>query len=115
MSADALVREITAFYRRRRHDEVVDAIILAALEPRGVSRGRETLQVPVHDGTLRHAPDGAIVLEDGTVVAIDATVIGNGEDAAEQIRRKEHGGGRWAPWSGRGGSERRSGRGVGRR
>jgi len=28
MSADALVREITAFYRRRRHDEVVDAIIL---------------------------------------------------------------------------------------
>ena len=32
MSADALVREITAFYRRRRHDEVVDAIILAALE-----------------------------------------------------------------------------------
>ena len=32
MSADALVREITAFHRRRRHDEVVDAIILAALE-----------------------------------------------------------------------------------
>jgi hypothetical protein len=30
VSADALVREITAFYfyRRRRHDEVVDAIIL---------------------------------------------------------------------------------------
>jgi hypothetical protein len=27
MSADALVREITAFHRRRRHDEVVDAII----------------------------------------------------------------------------------------
>ena len=32
VSADALVREITAFHRRRRHDEVVDAIILAALE-----------------------------------------------------------------------------------
>ena len=32
VSADALLREITAFYRRRRHDEVVDAIILAALE-----------------------------------------------------------------------------------
>ena len=32
MSADALVREITAFHRRRRHDEVVDAIIPAALE-----------------------------------------------------------------------------------
>ena len=32
MSADALVREITAFHRMRRHDEVVDAIILAALE-----------------------------------------------------------------------------------
>ena len=38
-------------------------------------------------------PDGAIVLEDGTVVAIDVyvTVISSGEDAAEQIRRKEHG------------------------
>ena len=31
-SAEELVREITAFYRLRRHDEVVDAIILAALE-----------------------------------------------------------------------------------
>jgi len=31
------------------------------------------------------------VLEDGTVVAIDVTVISSGEDAAEQIRRKEHG------------------------
>jgi len=29
--------------------------------------------------------------EDGKVVAIDVTVIGNGEEAAEQIRRKEHG------------------------
>ena len=32
MSADALVREITAFHRMRRHDEVVNAIILAALD-----------------------------------------------------------------------------------
>ena len=31
-SAEELVREITAFYRLRRHNEVVDAIILAALE-----------------------------------------------------------------------------------
>ena len=61
-------------------------------------------------------PDGAIVLEDGTVVAIDVTVIGNGEDAAEQIRRaRSTGGGRWANWSGRDGIERRSGRGVRRR
>ena len=36
-------------------------------------------------------PDGAVVLEDGTVVALDVTVIGDGENAAEAIRRKEHG------------------------
>ena len=30
--ADQLVREITAYYRLRRHDAVVDAIIIATLE-----------------------------------------------------------------------------------
>ena len=92
MSADALVREITAFHRRRRHDEVVDAIILAALESnlvacREVAKHFKCPYMTGHSVT----PDGAIVLEDGTVVAVDVTVISSGEDAAEAIRRKEHG------------------------
>ena len=91
-SAEELVREITAFYRLRRHDEVVDAIILAALESnlvacREVAKHFKCPYLTGHSVT----PDGAVVLEDGTVVALDVTVVGDGENAAEAIRRKEHG------------------------
>ena len=63
--ARALVREITGFYRRRRHDEVVDAIILAALESnlvacREVAKHFKCPYMTGHSVT----PDGAILLED---------------------------------------------------
>ena len=77
-SAEELVREITAFYRLRRHNEVVDAIILAALESnlvacREVAKHFKCPYLTGHSVT----PDGAVVLEDGTVVALDVTVIGD--------------------------------------
>ena len=85
-SAEELVREITAFYRLRRHNEVVDAIILAALESnlvacREVAKHFKCPYLTGHSVT----PDGAVVLEDGTVVALDVTVVGDGENAAEAI------------------------------
>ena len=34
-------------------------------------------------------PDGAVVLEDGTVVALDVTVVGDGENAAEAMSESD--------------------------
>ena len=89
-SAEELVREITAFYRLRRHDEVVDAIILAALESnlvacREVAKHFKCPYLTGHSVT----PDGAVVLEDGTVVALDVTVVGDGENAAEAMSESD--------------------------
>jgi hypothetical protein len=90
--ADKLVREISAFYRLRRHDAVVDAIIIAALEADLVACREVAKHFKCPHGTgTSVTPDGAIVLADGTVVAVDVTVVGSGEAAAEAIRRKEHG------------------------
>jgi hypothetical protein len=98
--ADKLVREISAFYRLRRHDAVVDAIIIAALEADLVACREVAKHFKCPHGTgTSVTPDGAIVLADGTVVAVDGA--------------RSTGGGRWAPWRRRGARGQRCGRGVG--
>ena len=92
VEADQLVREICKYHRLRRHDAVVDAIIIAALESNLVACREVAKHFKCPYGTGHSVtPDGAIVLADGTVVAIDVTIISSGEAAAEAIRRKEYG------------------------
>ena len=92
VEADQLVREICQYHRLRRHDAVVDAIIIAALESNLVACREVAKHFTCPYGTGHSVtPDGAIVLADGTVIAIDVTIISSGEAAAEAIRRKEYG------------------------
>jgi hypothetical protein len=87
--ADELVQQMTHHYKVRRHDGVVDAVLLAALDSDLVvcREVAKHFQCPYGSGEAI-TPDGAIVLADGTVVALDVTVIGNSDVAKEQIRRK---------------------------
>ena len=87
--ADELVQQMTHHYKVRRHDGVVDAVLLAALDSDLVAcrEVAKHFQCPYGSGESI-TPDGAIVLADGTVVALDVTVIGNSDAAKEQIRRK---------------------------
>ena len=80
---------MTHHYKVRRHDGVVDAVLLAALDSDLVAcrEVAKHFQCPYGSGESI-TPDGAIVLADGTVVALDVPVIGNSDVAKEQIRRK---------------------------
>ena len=58
-------------------------------------------------------PDGAIVHADGTVIALDVTVVGSGDAAKEMIRRKTIGwGSLWGRWKRPGERARTPGRGC---
>ena len=87
--ADELVQQMTHHYKVRRHDGVVDAVLLAALDSNLVvcREVAKHFQCPFGSGESI-TPDGAIVLADGTVIALDVTVIGNSDAAKEMIRRK---------------------------
>ena len=76
-------------YKVRRHDGVVDAVLLAALDSDLVvcREVAKHFQCPFGSGEAI-TPDGAIVLADGTVIALDVTVVGSGGAAKEMIRRK---------------------------
>ena len=80
---------MTHHYKVRRHDGVVDAVLLAALDSNLVvcREVAKHFQCPFGSGESI-TPDGAIVLADGTVIALDVTVIGNSDAAKEMIRRK---------------------------
>ena len=87
--ADELVQQMTHHYKVRRHDGVVDAVLLAALDSDLVvcREVAKHFQCPFGSGEAI-TPDGAIVLADGTVIALDVTVVGSGGAAKEMIRRK---------------------------
>ena len=87
--ADELVQQMTHHYKVRRHDGVVDAVLLAALDSDLVvcREVAKHFQCPFGSGEAI-TPDGAIVLADGTVIALDVTVVGSGDAAKEMIRRK---------------------------
>ena len=74
----------TTNYKVRRHDGVVDAVLLAALDSNLVvcREVAKHFQCPFGSGESI-TPDGAIVLADGTVIALDVTVIGNSDAAKE--------------------------------
>ena len=80
---------MTHHYKVRRHDGVVDAVLIAALDSNLVvcREVAKHFQCPFGSGESI-TPDGAIVLADGTVIALDVTVIGNSDAAKEMIRRK---------------------------
>ena len=80
---------MTHHYKVRRHDGVVDAVLLAALDSDLVvcREFAKHFQCPYGSGESI-TPDGAIVLADGTVIALDVTVIGSSAAAKEMIRRK---------------------------
>ena len=87
--ADELVQQMTHHYKVRRHDGVVDAVLLAALDSDLVvcREVAKHFQCPFGSGEAI-TPDGAIVLADGTVIALDVTVVGSGDAAKEMIRHK---------------------------
>ena len=78
--ANELVQQMTHHYKVRRHDGVVDAVLLAALDSNLVvcREVAKHFQCPFGSGESM-TPDGAIVLADGTVNALDVTVIGNSQ------------------------------------
>ena len=80
---------MTHHYKVRRHDGVVDAVLLAALDSDLVvcREVAKHFQCPYGSGESI-TPDGAIVHADGTVIALDVTVVGSGDAAKEMIRRK---------------------------
>ena len=84
-----MVQQMTHHYKVRRHDGVVDAVLLAALESDLVAcrEVAKHFQCPLGSGEAI-TPDGAIVLADGTVIALDVTVVGSSDAAKEMIRRK---------------------------
>ena len=76
--ADELVQQMTHHYKVRRHDGVVDAVLLAALDSDLVvcREVAKHFQCPYGSGESI-TPDGAIVHADGTVIALDVTVVGS--------------------------------------
>ena len=63
---------MTHHYKVRRHDGVVDSVLLAALDSDLVvcRKLAKHFQCPYGSGESI-TPDGAIVLADGTVIALD--------------------------------------------
>ena len=114
--ADELVQQMTHHYKVRRHDGVVDAVLLAALDSDLVvcREVAKHFQCPFGSGEAI-TPDGAIVLADGTVIALDVTVVGSGDAAKEMIRRKTVGWARWVRWKRPGERARTPGRGCAER
>ena len=73
--ADELMQQMAHHYKVCRHDGVVDAVLLAALDS-DLAVCREVVkhfQCPFVSGESI-TPDGAIVLADGTTIAIYVTV-----------------------------------------
>ena len=90
--ADELVRQITEYHRIRRHDTVVDAVLLAALDADLIACREVAKHFECPYGTgASITPDGVIVMADGTVLALDVVVVGTGDKAQETARRKRFG------------------------
>jgi len=90
--ADELVRQITEYHRIRRHDAVVDAVLLAALDADLIACREVAKHFECPYGTgASITPDGVIVMADGTVLALDVVVVGTGDKAQETARRKRFG------------------------
>ena len=90
--ADELVRQITEYHRIRRHDAVVDAVLLAALDADLIACREVAKHFECPYGTgASIMPDGVIVMADGTVLALDVVVVGTGDKAQEMARRKRFG------------------------
>ena len=65
--ADELVQQMTHHYKVHRHDGVVDAVLLAALDS-NLAMCREVAKHIQRPFGELITPDGAIVLADGTVI-----------------------------------------------
>ena len=75
-----------------RHDAVTDAILVVSVASNLVACREPEKHFHCHNGTgLSVCPDGAIILEDGTVVGIDVVFAATAAAAREQIREKKWG------------------------
>jgi hypothetical protein len=85
-------QQITEYHRIRRHDAVVDAVLLAALDTDLIACREVAKHFECPYGTgASITSDGVIVMADGTVLALDIVVVGTGDKAQETARRKRFG------------------------
>ena len=90
--ADELMRQITEYHRIRRHDTVVNAVLLAALDANLIACREVVKHFECPYGTgASIMPDGVIVMADGTVLVLDVVVVGTGDKAQETALRKRFG------------------------